>query len=143
PSEREGAPRVPRFAVGDAKQSIYRFRGADVGGMVRAREEAEPSARASLLESFRSRPELVAFHNALFAPLFPGGEGGIAYEPMEAKARFAAGPEIPVEVLVVDARGGDAEVRRLAEARAIAARIRTWVGDGTPGSGCARTKLPR
>src|SRR4029079_12385109 len=102
----------PRFGGGAPKQSIYRFRGADVHGMVAAHEEAEPAARASLLESFRSRPEVVAFHNALFGPLFQDGGGGegIAYEAMESRASFEPGPEIPVEVLVVDAgRSGDAD----------------------------------
>ena len=148
-----GEPPVPLFAVGDAKQSIYRFRGADVGGIVAAREEAGEVGRASLLDSFRSRPEVVAFHDALFAPLF--GEGGpagsrpgrssIAYEAMTARATFAPGPEIAVEVLAVDApnlHGGGAGARRLAEARAIARRVRAWVG-AADAPGLPRTKRAR
>ncbi|MEE9277368.1 MAG: UvrD-helicase domain-containing protein [Dehalococcoidia bacterium] len=65
------------FIVGDPKQSIYRFRRADIDiyadaeAIFRAAAEREPdSARVAVLEAnFRSRPELVQWHNHVFSAL--------------------------------------------------------------------------
>jgi ATP-dependent exoDNAse (exonuclease V) beta subunit/ERCC4-related helicase len=57
--------------VGDVKQAIYGFRGSDpalVRDAVRAALHA--SAPETLGRSWRSRPELVALVNGLFAPVF-------------------------------------------------------------------------
>jgi ATP-dependent exoDNAse (exonuclease V) beta subunit len=64
------------FLVGDPKQSIYRFRRADVGIY---REVAEQLRRhgARLLQlntSFRSVPQVQSFVNAAFAPVMTGDE---------------------------------------------------------------------
>ncbi len=67
-----GASRL--LMVGDARQSIYRFRGADVG-VFRGRESeldpprpGESHGRVHRLDvNYRSRPEVLAFVNALFA----------------------------------------------------------------------------
>jgi len=59
------------FIVGDRKQSIYRFRDADVavlqeaGGFIDGLR-AESTARRSITRSFRAVPELLAFVNDLF-----------------------------------------------------------------------------
>jgi ATP-dependent helicase/nuclease subunit A len=129
--------RVPLFAVGDPKQSIYRFRGADVSVIRREWEAAGASGRAALSESFRSRPELVAFHNALFDRLFAGGKGGADPQRMRSSARFHRTPAFPPaqvllpELLVVDAgEGSSLADRHDAQARAIARRIRALVETG-------------
>lgn len=60
------------FAVGDPKQSIYRFRGADVATFSRLRDViARNGERAALTRNFRSVPDIVAWVNATFAD-FPG-----------------------------------------------------------------------
>ena len=62
------------FVVGDAKQSIYRFRRADFETVQQVRRaiEATPSAEVlSLTTSFRSRPGLCEWINRAMAPLFP------------------------------------------------------------------------
>ncbi len=62
------------FLVGDPKQSIYRFRRADVG-IYREVAEQLGSHGARLLQlntSFRSVPEIQGFVNAAFAPLMTG-----------------------------------------------------------------------
>jgi ATP-dependent exoDNAse (exonuclease V) beta subunit len=58
------------FLVGDPKQSIYRFRGADVGVYldVTARLVAAGARRLELTTSFRAVPSIQAFVNAAFAP---------------------------------------------------------------------------
>jgi ATP-dependent helicase/nuclease subunit A len=70
--EGAGIARHPSiFIVGDRKQSIYRFRDADVSLLNDARafiEGLRPGAKVtrSISRSFRARPELLAFVNDLF-----------------------------------------------------------------------------
>jgi ATP-dependent helicase/nuclease subunit A len=68
-----GLPNNPSiFIVGDRKQSIYRFRDAEVavlheaGGFIDALRPGS-SARRSIARSFRAVPELLAFVNDLFS----------------------------------------------------------------------------
>ncbi|MDA0333669.1 MAG: UvrD-helicase domain-containing protein [bacterium] len=60
------------FLVGDEKQSIYRFRRADLDifRLVRDRVVAGGGAVVELTTSFRSRPAVAAFTNGAFEPLF-------------------------------------------------------------------------
>ena len=62
------------FLVGDPKQSIYRFRRADVGvyASVYARLEAAGARRVTLRTSFRARPNIQRAVNAAFAPAMTG-----------------------------------------------------------------------
>ncbi|HYT74368.1 MAG TPA: UvrD-helicase domain-containing protein, partial [Vicinamibacterales bacterium] len=62
------------FIVGDPKQSIYRFRRADVGIYrdVRERLKACGATPVELSTSFRSVPGIQAFVNAAFAPIMTG-----------------------------------------------------------------------
>ncbi|MCC6123942.1 MAG: UvrD-helicase domain-containing protein [Pirellulales bacterium] len=66
------------FFVGDFKQSIYRFRGADPHVFRLLREEVPERGRLPLSENFRSTPGVIEFVNALFAEEFEG------YEPLRA-----------------------------------------------------------
>ncbi|MBT8137659.1 MAG: exodeoxyribonuclease V subunit beta [Gammaproteobacteria bacterium] len=56
---------LPVFFVGDPKQAIYAFRGADVHAYLDAREHAD--RRYRLDRNYRSTPELVAGINAVFS----------------------------------------------------------------------------
>lgn len=58
-------PSVPLVYVGDPKQAIYGFRGADVFAYLAARRQAD--AGYALLENRRSDPPLLRAVNALFA----------------------------------------------------------------------------
>ena len=58
------------FVVGDAKQSIYRFRGAEPAIFDRWRGEFPEPGRLLLTENFRSVPGVIHFVNALFAGCF-------------------------------------------------------------------------
>ncbi|MGD8369406.1 MAG: UvrD-helicase domain-containing protein, partial [Desulfobacterales bacterium] len=53
------------FMIGDPKQAIYGFRGADVFSYLAAADDAD--ARYSLLENWRSAPPLIHAVNALFS----------------------------------------------------------------------------
>ncbi|MDF0594215.1 UvrD-helicase domain-containing protein [Methanotrichaceae archaeon M04Ac] len=61
--------------VGDAKQSIYRFRGAEVEAFGRARTEVESSCGVvrTLDKNYRSHPRLLDFTNLFFSGIFRGG----------------------------------------------------------------------
>ncbi len=75
------------FIVGDPKQSIYRFRRADVTTYetVKRQLASRGAVVLQLTTSFRSLPALQGMVNAAFAPAMPGSEDGsqAAYVPLE------------------------------------------------------------
>ncbi len=75
------------FFVGDPKQSIYRFRRADVGIYRTVYEmlEAAGAKRIALRTSFRARPNMQRAINAAFAPVMRGDPDSLqaAYVPLE------------------------------------------------------------
>ena len=116
------------FVVGDAKQSIYGFRDADVSILEELRAHSAAAGGAlSLPENFRSRPELVEFANRLFhSPLWL--PGGVPFEPMRPVCEAAAKSAPSVEILKVE--GTEAEEARRREATALAARLADLVEGG-------------
>ncbi len=73
----------PLLFIGDPKQAIYSFRGADVHAYLDARDAA--SACYTMGRNFRSRPELVFTLNRLYAEAeAPFGDVGISYARVEA-----------------------------------------------------------
>ena len=58
------------FLVGDSKQSIYRFRGAEPKIFDRFRSDLLDGGRLSLTGNFRSVPGVIHFVNALFGDLY-------------------------------------------------------------------------
>ena len=84
---RRAVPKPGRlFIVGDPKQSIYRFRRADVQTYqdVCARLIALGATAVKLTTSFRSVPEIQACVNAAFAPIMTGDAATLqaAYVPL-------------------------------------------------------------
>ncbi len=79
-------PRSVLHLVGDPKQSIYRFRGADVQTYLQARDEVAGSGGELLRldRNFRATPQLVDGINALFDPAAPSPffTGTNAYTPV-------------------------------------------------------------
>ena len=72
-------PRGKLFFVGDYKQSIYRFRGADPHVFRGLRERTPAAGQLSLTLNFRSQPAILDFVNALFRD-----DLGAGYEPLAA-----------------------------------------------------------
>ncbi|MCX7599198.1 MAG: UvrD-helicase domain-containing protein, partial [Armatimonadetes bacterium] len=148
----EGNGRV--FVVGDAKQSIYRFRNADVKVFTdacRQFEEDSGARRERLTATFRAHSGLVDFFNALFCN--PGVMGStaterfeVAYEPMQA-LREPIGDGPWVFGMLALARPGEASVlQRVAEAELIARTVRQLLDAAPPvydhGSSSYRTLGP-
>jgi ATP-dependent helicase/nuclease subunit A len=119
------------FFVGDEFQSIYGFRHADV--QVFRERRAEAPNVLPLRQNYRSRPEVLAVVNELFA-----GEFGDEFQPLHSSGDFPD-PVLgqPVELLVTD-KSSYAKTEthwRRAEAQHIAKRVRELVdnGDAEPG----------
>src|SRR4029077_15317013 len=77
------------FVVGDAMQSIYRFREAEVGLFLRARATGVGAVKLRplrLLRNFRAVPELVEFTNEAFAQVFPHEDAIVEYADPSALA---------------------------------------------------------
>ncbi len=80
--ERSKSRRGGMYLIGDPKQSIYAFRGADVQTYLKAAQDAQGGVW-TLGTSFRASPSLVAAQNALFQRSdSPFAMEGIVYEPV-------------------------------------------------------------
>ncbi|MDM8348885.1 exodeoxyribonuclease V subunit beta [Pseudomonas sp. sp1636] len=80
--------------VGDPKQAIYAFRGADLATYLKARDEA--ARQYSLSTNHRSTPELIAALNQLFDRPMPFAEQGLTYPQVGASPRARAQLVLPV-----------------------------------------------
>jgi exodeoxyribonuclease V beta subunit len=132
------------FLVGDPKQSIYRFRGADVETYLRAREEVlgDGGVPIPLERNYRATRALVDATNALFdqsAPQ-PFFQGAIEYGPVQCGRPERelvdddGRPVTPVHVLQFE---GVVELERLGariaeEVLRIAGPQKPWRLDGRP-----------
>ena len=86
--------------VGDPKQAIYAFRGADLATYLKARSEA--ARQYSLATNHRATPELIAALNQLFDRPMPFAEKGLAYQQVGASDR-------PRPQLVLPPMAGEAD----------------------------------
>ncbi len=117
------------FVVGDPKQSIYRFRRADIELYRQVRTTL--GERIALVTNFRSRPEIVAFVDEVFSELF--GEGDPLQAPYDAPV--ASRPESDVGAVRVfgaaSPKGTNLDALRRIEAEELAsivrrARVERW-----------------
>lgn len=128
------------FFVGDPKQSIYRFRRADIETFLEARNRFGPEGGGTveLTANFRTVEPVIEWVNATFAPLMDD-EPEVAL-PVASQPRYVAlqatrpappeGPAVAVlgrEELPSNASASDL---RSAEAAAVAATIAHVVADG-------------
>jgi exodeoxyribonuclease-5 len=112
------------FLVGDPKQAIYRFRGADVGAYVLARDAfraQDPGSLLSISTNFRSCASILTFVNERFeVALSAGGQPGFtALDPFHDDRGGLC--VAALDIAVADENGkASAEQQRDAEADAIA-----------------------
>ena len=111
--------------VGDAQQSIYRFRGADVSVYRRHLEDVRARNAQGVIElpdNFRSHRDVLALCDRVFAQPQVFGAGFMSLAPGRAEAEVKRpflpdGPRVEVQVTCVPYRGVSTD-----EATAIAAR---------------------
>ena len=113
------------FIVGDPKQSIYRFRRADIQQVEQMRE-AVGGASVLLQQNFRSQPPVIEWVNHVFNQWMQG-EAQADYAPLVAVAQEGESP--PVRYMGGEIEGNMGVVRRR-EADAIASAVRTAIEEG-------------
>ncbi len=128
------------FFVGDFKQSIYRFRGADPHVFRELQDSTPHAGRLPLSQNFRSQPAILEFINALFCAAFCATDEADAnaailrYEPLVAtRPQVAAVPAVEFLWAEVDDQAksdaGAKDRARQKEADFIARRIRAMLED--------------
>ncbi len=118
------------FTVGDPKQSIYRFRGADVSVFndFACRAEFKP-----LRTTYRSSPGIVAFVNRVFSRVMGVEDrehpSEVGYSEMKPHRKTGNGGP-GVEIVITE--GDSADSRRIAEGEFIAQRVKELTETGIP-----------
>ena len=126
------------FLVGDPKQSIYRFRRADISLYLKARNYL-PVTQVTLTENFRTTEPIIQWINAVFSHLISTGPGSDrisplvqpGYEPLVGRRPEAMiGP--PVTLLGRRAHGQEIDAAQLRELEAadVATTITTAIVEG-------------
>ena len=116
------------FVVGDAKQSIYRFRGADVSVFRQVRDDIHKSGGENIVmdDNFRSAPEIIGACNTLFDDLLGHDDkSDVTAQPLNAHQPSTEKPRFLV------LKKGDCSLPqcRQAEGRVVAEAIRQLVAD--------------
>ena len=141
------------FVVGDPKQSIYRFRRADISTFLAAKARLGPEGGGvvELTANFRTVAPVIDWVNTTFATLMgepvaaelpPSQPDYVALQPIRPVP--AAGPAVSVVGGAEHAADASADDLRAAEAGEVAAAVREvvaagWsVGDGSGGERPAR-----
>ena len=126
------------FIVGDPKQSIYRFRRADIDTYLRAKEVflRQPAGRARIAtvsQNFRSVPQITDWVNTTFAavlrpnPQFPGAQP--EYRPIHAYRDAADEPRVALMYPATDLHETRLDELRQVEAAAVARLIADLIGN--------------
>jgi len=121
------------FVVGDPKQSIYRFRRADIAlyDQVKALVAGQPDGAGvvtAIRQNFRTTPPLVRWVNTVFADVFDSDAGEGRQPNYQAVEAFRPESDATRVAMVLGReygpRGsGEAEAARADEARALAALL--------------------
>jgi ATP-dependent helicase/nuclease subunit A len=122
------------FVVGDPKQSIFRFRRADIDIYNRVAQRIKETGGEvlPLTANFRSLPQVCGLANTVFPALFPGAPSPYSprfekLDPVRAEAECPAGPRVAKLTMPEAAKGTEAAA---AEAKRIAAYVQAEVASG-------------
>lgn len=116
---------VPVFLVGDPKQAIYGFRGADIHAYLAAAADTSEQQRYTLATNYRSHSRLVSGIGHLFAPRpQPFVLPQIDYTPVQAKradSQLQPPPEAAIAVRWINPPSEDGKLPSKDQLREIAA----------------------
>lgn len=125
---------LPLFLIGDPKQAIYSFRGADIFTSLKAFREVAPEKRFTLTSNRRSSTLLLRAFNRIFGGVerpfvFPS----IRYHELEAERPETGKEEIPLQIRFLSSGIGERgwssaraqSLASIAAAREIAALLNT------------------
>jgi ATP-dependent helicase/nuclease subunit A len=107
------------FFVGDPKQSIYRFRRADLALYHRVARELQ-DGRRELTQNFRSVPDILDWVNYVFSRLFGGADAGGGAQAAHVEL-VAERDAFQCSTPSVATFGGPADVDLVSEVRAVEA----------------------
>ncbi len=139
------------FAVGDVKQSIYGFRGANPRHFIEKKKnhvsienskEGDP-IKIILGNNFRSRPQVCDFINYFFSIFMTENTGEIVYDAEEmliSSGKFENTDFPKVTVDIIETKGED-RAKKVLEAARIAQFIKKTMGEGaiiSQKNGCLR-----
>ena len=122
------------FLVGDPKQAIYRFRGADIAAYVRAREAfcaQAPDGVLSISTNFRSCAPIMRYVNERFERLLSAENGQPGFQALDPfQPERPEGPSIAALDIAAAGENGKASAlqQRESEANAVAAMCARLIG---------------
>lgn len=128
------------FAVGDVKQSIYGFRGANPKNFLTKKNRYIPlkeckdnkAQKIILGKNFRTKPEVCEFINFVFSILMTENTGDIIYneeEKLIPEAKYPFIENIPTKISLINTKGCEISDIEL-EAREIAGFIKNTMSAG-------------
>jgi exodeoxyribonuclease-5 len=117
------------FLVGDPKQAIYRFRGADVNAYVRAREAIGSDALMKITANFRSVEPILDLVNAKFAAALSEAAGQPGFTELSSTRKVDGALAVAALDVGVDADEANAAILRDAEANRVADLCSRLVGN--------------
>ena len=124
------------FVVGDPKQAVYRFRGADVETYLtakRALAQQDPTAILEISANFRSQGAILDFVNAHFSGLLDAAQGQPGFTALTPVRSQGARPSVAAfEVVLGDqhrnTRGLSVDLVRREEAETVAGIVQRLIG---------------
>lgn len=108
------------FLVGDPKQAIYRFRGADVNAYIAARAAIAPDSLLKITANFRSVEPILTFVNKRFERVLSESAGQPGFSELSPIHPAGADPAVVALDVAVDEENSSAGGIRDAEAVAVA-----------------------
>lgn len=105
------------FLVGDPKQAIYRFRGADVNAYLRAREAIGNPSVVNIVANFRSVEPILSFVNKAFASPLSTAAGQPGFTALAA-TRLPEKNTLTVAALDIPVEDGEDSAEQLRDAEA-------------------------
>jgi ATP-dependent exoDNAse (exonuclease V) beta subunit len=119
------------FLVGDPKQAIYRFRGADVNAYIFARTAIGESGLLKITANFRSVDPILSFVNHRFEKVLSEAAGQPGFSELSSVHRGAKGAITVAALDVKDEEDPGAAMLRDAEAKCVADACSRLIGNVT------------